>query len=87
MASSHKAHHSIASILAVLAAFASFFPRTPILQLGLAVFAIVFGAIGFLLSFLPRERGGCLSMFAMIVGIIGALAGIVRAIMNLQQQM
>jgi hypothetical protein len=46
--------------------------------------AIVFGAIGFLVSISPRVRGGPMSGFAVIIGVVGlvlALIGIVFGVL------
>ena len=79
MSNSAGRHRNLASLLAIIAAIASFFVHSGVLGLILAVAAIIFGAMGFLLSFLPGVRGGCISVVAMLLGLLGGLAGIVRA--------
>ena len=39
--------------------------------------AIVFGALGFLISISPRVRGGPMSGFAMLIGVVGAVLALV----------
>jgi hypothetical protein len=52
-----------------------------ILGLILAVLAIVFGSFGTLLSLSPHRRGGVMSTFAMVAGIIGIVAAVFKAIL------
>lgn len=52
-----------------------------ILGLILAVLAIVFGSFGTLLSLSPHRRGGVMSTFAMVAGIIGIVAAVIKAIL------
>jgi hypothetical protein len=40
--------------------------------------AIVLGALGFILALLPGKRGGMLSLVAIIAGVIGILAALVK---------
>ena len=87
MADAYAPHKSIASILAIICAIASFFVHSGILGLVLAIIAIVLGVIGFLLSLVPGTRGGIISLFAMLLGLIGAGAGIVRAFLHLAHHM
>ena len=79
MADPYAPHKSLVSLLAIAAAIASFFVHAGSLGLLLAVVAIVLGVIGFLISFSPRESGGGLSLLAMLLGVIGAVSGIIRA--------
>ena len=53
----------------------------------LAIVAIVLGLIGFLAALLPGTRGGILSVLAMGLGIIGAIAGIIRAVVHFGQHL
>ena len=79
MADPYAPHKSLVSLLAIAAAIASFFVHSGIAGLLLAIVAIVLGLIGFLVSFLPREKGGVLSLLAMFLGVIGAVCGLIRA--------
>jgi hypothetical protein len=44
----------------------------------LAILAIVFGAIGVLLSLSPRVRGGMMSIFSVLAGVIGIIAAVLK---------
>ncbi len=70
---------SIASILSVLCAVGSFMTGA-ILGLVLAVLAIFLGSFGALLSLSPHRRGGLLSTFAMVAGVIGIVAAVFKAV-------
>ena len=83
MADPYAPHKSVVSLMAIAAAIASFFVHSGILGLLLAVVAIVLGVIGFLVSFAPREKGGGLSLLAMLLGVIGAVCGLIRAGLHL----
>mgnify|MGYP001168763645 CR=1 FL=1 len=71
---------SIASVLSIVCAIGSFMSGA-ILGLILAVLAIVFGSFGTLLSLSPHRRGGVMSTFAMVAGIIGIVAAVFKAIL------
>jgi len=74
-----KPHFSLPSLIAIGAAIASFF----VSALGgfiLALIAIFFGIIGVILSFLPSERGGFVSILALVAGAIGIAVAVARAI-------
>jgi hypothetical protein len=79
MSTQNKVSFSIPSIISVIAAIFSF-------RVGatggllLAVIAIVFGLIGFLLSLSPSVRGGIVSLFGIFAGLIGIIAAVVKAI-------
>lgn len=73
-------HKSLISLLAVICAIVSFFVHSGILGLVLAIAAIVLGLIGFLLALTPGLKGGGLSLLAVVLGAIGAICGIIRAI-------
>jgi len=75
----NKPHFSIPSIIAVVAAIASFFVRAGT-GFVLAIIAIIFGVIGFMLSLSPSVRGGVLSVLSLVLAVIGIIAAIVRAI-------
>lgn len=79
MADPYAPHKSLVSLVAIAAAIASFFVHSGIAGLLLAIIAIVLGLTGFLVSFLPREKGGVLSLLAMFLGVIGAVCGLIRA--------
>jgi hypothetical protein len=71
---------SIASVLSVVCAIGSFMSGA-ILGLILAVLAILFGSFGTLLSLSPHRKGGVMSTFAMVAGIIGIVAAVFKAIL------
>lgn len=79
MSTQNKVSFSIPSIISVIAAIFSF-------RVGatggfvLAVIAIVFGLIGFLLSLSPSVRGGIISMIGIFAGLIGIVAAVIKAI-------
>ena len=83
MSDPYATHKSLVSLLAIAAAIASFFVHSGIAGILLAIVAIVLGVIGFLISFLPREKGGILSLLAMLLGVIGAICGVIRAAWHL----
>ena len=68
---------SLVSILAVVAAVASFFVGSGLGVL-LAVAAIVLGAIGAIMALMPQTRGGFMSVIAVLAGVIGIVAAILR---------
>ncbi len=70
---------SIASVLSIVCAVASFFVGA-IPAIILAIFAIFFGSFGALLSLSPHRRGGFMSTFAMVAGVIGIVVAIVKAV-------
>jgi hypothetical protein len=74
-----KAHFSMPSLLAIAAAIGSFFTGAG-LGLLLAVAAIILGIIGLMLAFAPSVRGGMVSIFSVVAGLIGILAAIFRFI-------
>lgn len=71
---------SIASVLSVVCAVGSFLSGA-ILGLVLAVLAILFGSFGTLLSLSPHRRGGVMSTFAMVAGVIGIVAALIKALL------
>lgn len=77
--SDSKAAFSIPSIIAVVAAILSF-KAAAIMGLILAIVAIAFGLLGVLLSLSPRTRGGMVSIFGILAGLVGIIAAIVKAI-------
>ena len=68
---------SIPSILAIVCAIGSFMTGAGLGML-LAILAIVFGAIGVLLSLSPRVRGGMMSIFSVLAGVIGIVAAVFK---------
>ena len=70
---------SIPSILAIVCAIASFMSHAFFGTL-LAILAIAFGAIGFLLALSPRVRGGMISILSILLGLIGIIAAVFKLI-------
>lgn len=68
---------SIPSILAIVCAIGSFVAGAGLGML-LAILAIVFGAIGVLLSLSPRVRGGLMSVFSVLAGVVGIIAAVFK---------
>ena len=77
--STKPAVFSIASILSIAAALGSFMTGA-IFGLILAIVAIFFGFIGVLMSFADSRRGGIVSILAMIGGVLGIVAAVIKAI-------
>jgi hypothetical protein len=75
-----RARFSIPSIIAILCALASF-PAGAFAGFVLAMIAVVFGGIGFLLAFSSRVRGGVVSTLAVLGGVLGLVAAVIKAIM------
>jgi len=73
------AKFSIPSIIAIVAAVASFMTGA-MLGLILACVAIFFGLLGVVLSFSSRTRGGIVSTFSLLAGIIGIVAAVIKAV-------
>lgn len=73
------AKYSIPSIIAIIAAVASF-PVGAFFGFMLAIVAVIFGAIGMILSFSPRVRGGVVSTLAVFAGMLGILAAVVKGV-------
>jgi hypothetical protein len=70
---------SIPSIIAIICAIASF-ATGALVGFILAMIAVAFGALGFLMSLSSRRRGGVMSTLAVIGGVLGLIAAIVKAI-------
>ncbi len=81
MPENSRASFSIPSLIAIVAAVASFFQGATF-GLLLALAAIVFGAIGVLLSFSARKRGGIVSLTSVVFGIVGIIAAIIKAMLD-----
>lgn len=73
-----KPHFSIPSLMAIGAAIGSFFVSAGA-GFFLALAAIVFGVIGFILALSPSVRGGILSFVSLILASIGIVVAIIRA--------
>ena len=73
------AKYSIPSIIAIVAAIASF-PAGAFFGFLLAIIAVIFGAIGIVLSLSPRLRGGVISTLAIFAGMLGILAALVKGV-------
>ena len=73
------AKFSIPSVIAIIAAIASF-PVGAFFGFLLAIVAVVFGAIGIILSFSSRVRGGVVSTLAILGGMLGVLAALVKGV-------
>ena len=78
--SSKPAVFSIASILSLAAAIGSFMTGA-IFGLVLAIVAIFFGVIGVLMSFAESRRGGIISILAVVGGVLGIVAAVIKAVM------
>ncbi len=74
-----KPHFSIPSIIAIAAAIASFYVGA-MGGILLAIVAVFFGVIGFLLSLSPSIRGGFVSLLSLALAVIGIVAAVVKFI-------
>jgi hypothetical protein len=74
-----RTRFSIPSLLAIIAAVGSFAVGA-FWGFVLAMVAVVFGAIGVLVAFSSRVRGGFLSVFAVVAGILGLIAAIIKGV-------
>lgn len=79
METGRRVHFSIPSIIALIAAILSF-TTGAFWGVILAVVAIFFGLIGLLMSFAPSERGGFVSVFSIVVAVIGIVVAGFKAI-------
>ena len=84
MQTKEQAKFSIPSIIGIICAIASF-PTGALIGFILALAALVFGAIGILLAFSSRTRGGVISSIAVLAGVIGVIAAVVKGIAYLAQ--
>jgi hypothetical protein len=73
------AKFSIPSIIAIIAALVSF-PAGALFGFILAIVAVIFGAVGIVLSLSPRVRGGVVSTLAVFAGMLGILAAVVKGL-------
>ena len=74
-----QAKFSILSIIAIVCAIGSF-ASGAFFGLALALAALLFGAIGCVLAFSSRVRGGLLSTMAVLAGLLGLIAAAVKGI-------
>ncbi|MDE3148373.1 MAG: hypothetical protein KGL37_02795 [Acidobacteriota bacterium] len=74
-----KPHFSIPSIIAIAAAIACIFESAGTAFI-LAIVAIVFGALGFLLALAPSVRGGIISIISLILAAIGIVIAVLKAL-------
>ena len=70
---------SLPSIIAIVAAIASFFVGAG-WGFTLAIVAIVAGLIGALLALSPSIRGGIISVFSVVAGVIGIVAAVIKLV-------
>jgi hypothetical protein len=70
---------TIPAIIAIICAVTSFLTGA-FAGFILAMIAVVFGAVGFLLSFSSRRRGGVVSSLAVIGGLLGLIAAIIKGV-------
>lgn len=75
-----NASFSIPSIIAVIAAVLSF-TTGAVLGLILALIAIFCGLLGVAIALSPSKRGGIASSFAILAGVAGIAAAVVKALM------
>jgi hypothetical protein len=75
-----KAKFSVPSLIAIVAALLSF-TTGAFWGFVLAVVAIVSGLIGVALSLSPTVRGGLISAFSLIAGLIGLIAAVIKALL------
>ena len=74
-----RAKFSTPSIIAIIAAVASFGVGA-FWGFVLAMVAVVFGAIGVLVAFSSRVRGGIVSTLAVLAGVLGLIAALFKGI-------
>ena len=74
-----RAKFSIPSIIAIVCAILSF-TTGALWGLVLACIAIFFGFLGVILSFSSKTRGGVVSAFSLLAGLIGIVAAAFKAI-------
>ena len=74
-----QAKFSLPSIISIICAVASF-ASGAFFGFVLAMVAVLFGAIGFFLAFSSQVRGGMLSTLAVLAGILGLVAAVVKGI-------
>ena len=72
-----KPHFSVPSLLAIGCALGSFFVGAGAAML-LCILAIVFGAIGLVISLLPGVRGGIISIVSIVLALIGVVVALIR---------
>lgn len=79
-AQAQSARFSFPSLIALAAAIGSFFVGAGLGML-LAMVAILFGALGVLLSFSSRRRGGMVSTMSVAAGFLGIVVAAVKAVL------
>lgn len=73
-----KPSYSIPSLIALVAAILIFVLKSGPMITILAVVAIIFGALGVILSLSPNVRGGVVSIFGIFAGFIGVIIAIAK---------
>ena len=79
-ARAQSARFSFPSLIAIAAAIGSFFVDAG-LGMILALVAILFGALGVLLSFSARTRGGFVSTLSVAAGVLGIVVAAIKAVL------
>jgi hypothetical protein len=74
-----RTRFSIPALIAIVAALASFAVGA-FWGFVLAIVAVAFGIVGLLLAFSSRVRGGFLSAIAIIGGLLGVIAAVVKGV-------
>jgi len=74
-----RATFSLPSILAIVAAIGSF-ASGALWGFVLGMAAVILGVIGVIIAFAPGVRGGFVSTFAVIAGILGFIAAVVKGV-------
>lgn len=74
-----QAKFSIPSVIAIVCAIGSF-ASGAVFGFILAMAALLFGAIGCVLAFSSRVRGGLLSTMAVVAGVLGLIAAVIKGI-------
>ncbi len=74
-----KPHFSLPSIIAIGAAIGSFFVGAAGGFI-LALIAIFFGIIGFIVAMAPSVRGGFISILSIILAALGIIVAIIKAV-------
>ena len=77
--SASRASFSIPSLIAIGCAIASF-TTGAFWGFVLAVIAVLFGVLGFIMSLSSKRRGGVVSTLAVIGGVLGVVAAIVKGL-------
>jgi hypothetical protein len=75
-----QATFSTPSVLSLVVALAGITVDGNVWKLLLCITAFFLGAIGIAVALMPGNRGGLLSVLAILMGVIGALIAVVRII-------